>query len=551
MSQKPIQKVVPKKVEKVQLLRGLVGDQGPKGEKGEKGERGEPGKDGTDGIDGLDGEDGKDGRDGKDGLNGRDGINGKDGKRGEPGPKGDRGPQGPKGERGYTGINGRDGKDGKDGQDGKDGAIPDHEIDRATGRIRFKRPDGTWGAWVEIKQRITQSGGGGDILIHAIDDIKRIYNRITGITGDENGVDYIDFDTQTTTVVKEGRVRWNTDEGTLSIGMPGGTVNQQIGMEVFIPRKVQNKTGSDLKNGDLIYISGGTGVNLYIAKARADAITTARPTIAMLTEDIDNNAFGFATTFGIVRGETSQPIDTTSYNVGDTLYLSETTDGAFTSTVPPHPNYVVKVGYVFRKHATEGAIFVKIEEPSVANCLAGGESATWKDENFSGAMTALGASAPDLITINGTGILVTAFDGVSTSEELNSTVELQHDYLEGSDIYPHAHIGATTSASGVIKLFLEYYITGASSETGTSEVRATGTLSSTITIPADNQWVNRYISFGAIDCSSCKNGDQISMRLYRIPGDAEDTYGADNFIRTWGYHYQVDSVGTRNMATKG
>ena len=42
---------------------------------------------------------------------------------------------------------------GKQGAKGIDGKPPEHEI--AYNRIRFKNPDGTWGAWLDIEKRDT------------------------------------------------------------------------------------------------------------------------------------------------------------------------------------------------------------------------------------------------------------------------------------------------------------------------------------------------------------------------------------------------------------
>ena len=82
------------------------------------------------------------GRDGNDGAAGPRGHNGMDGERG---PPGSRGPAG------------RDGVDGKDGTDGERGPMPDHQW-KAT-KLRFQKPDGTWGRYVELKGEKGQPSG--------------------------------------------------------------------------------------------------------------------------------------------------------------------------------------------------------------------------------------------------------------------------------------------------------------------------------------------------------------------------------------------------------
>lgn len=99
-----------------------------RGDKGERGEHGPAGADGKDGKDGRDGIDGKPGPAGKDGLNGRDGA---------------------------------DGRNGRDGVNGLNGLPPEHEIDTARPAVRFKNPDGTWGAWIVPPAGKSGRSGGG------------------------------------------------------------------------------------------------------------------------------------------------------------------------------------------------------------------------------------------------------------------------------------------------------------------------------------------------------------------------------------------------------
>ena len=86
------------------------------------------------------------GKDGRDGVDGKDGV----GIRGERGAAGPRGPAGPRGEPG---------RDGVDGKDGERGPAPDHQW-KST-KLRFQKPDGTWGKYVDLKGERGASGAGG------------------------------------------------------------------------------------------------------------------------------------------------------------------------------------------------------------------------------------------------------------------------------------------------------------------------------------------------------------------------------------------------------
>ncbi len=79
----------------------------------------------------------------------------------KPGPPGPVGPQGPQGLQGLQGPQGPKGEQGLPGLQGPQGPVgpagpvPEHEV--KANLIRFKQPDGTWGAWVKTNQ----SNGGG------------------------------------------------------------------------------------------------------------------------------------------------------------------------------------------------------------------------------------------------------------------------------------------------------------------------------------------------------------------------------------------------------
>lgn len=152
----------------------------------------------------------------------------------------------------------------------------------------------------------------------------------------------------------EGEMVWDDDCGTAAIGMPGSEVVLQIGLEGLV--RVSNKSGSDIKNGNLVYATGSHGNRITI-----DLADNSDPDkiyiLGMVTEDIDSNENGFVALFGDVRGSTSQPIDTSTYAEGDKLYLS--TAGGWTNTHPASATAgVIIIGRVRRVHATEGIIYL-------------------------------------------------------------------------------------------------------------------------------------------------------------------------------------------------
>lgn len=164
-------------------------------------------------------------------------------------------------------------------------------------------------------------------------------------------IDTAQFDTTTTHACEEGQIGWNTEDQTLQIGLAGGQVCLQAGQEAMI--RASNDTGAQINNGQAVYISGATGANINVKLANASSEYGVR-TIALATQDVPAGQKGYFTTFGFVRD-----LNTAAFTAGDELYLS-TTDGGITNVRPTHPNYLMKIGYCIRSHATEGSIYVTV-----------------------------------------------------------------------------------------------------------------------------------------------------------------------------------------------
>lgn len=133
---------------------------GPQGLRGDTGPQGKKGLDGANGAHGLPGAPGAAGQQGPAGAQGPQGQKGEDGAQGPQGRTGNTGPQGQAGEDGHHGAQGPSGKDGAQGPAGPQGPrgkTPDHEWSGS--RLRFEKPSGAWGEFVELRG---PKGGRGD-----------------------------------------------------------------------------------------------------------------------------------------------------------------------------------------------------------------------------------------------------------------------------------------------------------------------------------------------------------------------------------------------------
>jgi hypothetical protein len=174
-----------------------------------------------------------------------------------------------------------------------------------------------------------------------------------------NNADYIQFDITYSDGSAEGRLQWNSEDGTLEVGMPGGNVNLQIGHEQL--RRCRNVSGSLILNGTPVVVSGISGKRPTIVPAAANSYSTAF-VYGVVTENIDNNSNGYVCLQGVVRD-----VDTSSWSEGDRLYLGTT--GGLTRPAPSWPNLKIYVARVIYSHATEGEIEVLVDiNPWLSAC---------------------------------------------------------------------------------------------------------------------------------------------------------------------------------------
>ena len=164
---------------------------------------------------------------------------------------------------------------------------------------------------------------------------------------------YIQFNTTYTDGTNEGRLQWSIEDGTLEFGMPGGNVNQQIGLENL--RRV--KANETISNGDVIYPCGGIANRLIICKADYGSIATAGA-FGIATEDIVINQFGYVNAFGYVRD-----INTTgalgSCSDGSPAWLSN--NGGFQCIPPTGDKIKTLVGVIVSAHETNGIIDIEMQ----------------------------------------------------------------------------------------------------------------------------------------------------------------------------------------------
>jgi hypothetical protein len=195
------------------------------------------------------------------------------------------------------------------------------------------------------------------------DTLRTLTPTITIATAD-GGVqgDYMQFNVNAGEASAVGKLKWNTTDGTLDLGLMGGQVILQIGQEQVA--RVLNNSGSILQEAayQVVKVASAQGQRLAVALAQANNDANSADTLGLVTENIANNQEGFVTTSGLVRNiDTTGDLQLEDWNDGDVLYLSPTTPGAITKVKPVAPQHTVIVGFVVYAHKTQGKIFVKVD----------------------------------------------------------------------------------------------------------------------------------------------------------------------------------------------
>jgi len=197
------------------------------------------------------------------------------------------------------------------------------------------------------------------------------------------------------------KMAYNADDLTFDIDTGVGVV-VQIGQELLV--KARNVTGATISNGAVVRINGASGDRPTITPAQADSLANISGVIGIVTADILNNAVGFVTVHGLVRG-----LDTSTYTEGDELFLSDSVAGGFTST---EPSLSIPVGTVTFANPASGELFANVDNQkhllefaSDPTLIGNFSAATWKTE--------LAIAAADL-TATGTPSATTYLRGDNT-----------------------------------------------------------------------------------------------------------------------------------------
>ena len=215
---------------------------------------------------------------------------------------------------------------------------------------------------------VNGSGGSGDVT-GAASSTDNAITRFDGTTGkiiqnsvatlSDTGVlttlgatlDYMQIDTTTTETIALGKTRWNADTETQAFGIIDGTIECNIGEQMYA--YVVNAEATTITAGQAVYLYQATGNKASVKLAYNTGDATSAKTLGLVVADIAAGATGFVITQGVVG-----KLNTSAFAEGTTLYLGATA-GSLTATKPYAPNHLVYIGVVERANAGNGQIYVR------------------------------------------------------------------------------------------------------------------------------------------------------------------------------------------------
>lgn len=195
--------------------------------------------------------------------------------------------------------------------------------------------------------------------------------------------------------VTTGVLSYNDNEDTIDLTHLNGVV-QQIGFETYM--RVTNDTGVTIPNGTVVGFAGVNG-EIKVAPYIADGSVSELYFVGVTTFEMIDGATGPVTLYGKVRGlNTTGASVGETWAVGDILYASPATAGAFTKVRPTAPNTVVSVAAVLVVDATAGEIMVR---PTIPMGLDYGAFDATTDRTLAAINTATAITLDNTLSSNG------------------------------------------------------------------------------------------------------------------------------------------------------
>jgi hypothetical protein len=361
---------------------------------------------------------------------------------------------------------------------------------------------------------------------------------------------YENFTPTAAPTYSEGRVWYDSTEKALSFYNDSSALAVHVAQDLIV--KVINNTGSTIANGSPVYITSTSSGQTYpnVALAKADVAATSS-VIGLTNGAIANGSIGYVSAQGLIDN-----VNTSTYTVGQVLYLSPYSAGQLMNTIPP-TGITVQVGVVSFVDSSTGKIYVKQTTPLAvpASIITGvlgaanggtGLSATGTSGNVltsngsawvSQALPASGITVTDDTTTNATRYLTftSATSGSITGANTSST-KLYYNPSTGQ-LNATTFVGALSNPTVTNYTETLYSVTGSATlalTNGTVQ-KVTTSGSTTITLPSSvtGKSFTVIVAYAAADSITWAGGSTIKWAggVTPTPTSATGKFDIFNFYQ--------------------
>ena len=226
------------------------------------------------------------------------------------------------------------------------------------------------------------------------------------ITGQKTFANNLTADSVSTDLLRlndSAEFSYNSTDHVLQVVQDGITL--EMGSNWFYA-----KSDTAISKGEVVYLdSAEIDTPIVVLADESDAEFNRDRVLGLAAVDIAAGNYGY-----IIEEGTLSDIDTSSFIVGDIVYLDPATPGGLTKTVPTPPDTVIELGLVTRSDATTGRIYVRVvQNYSTDDTPEGSDNyyytSTRVDSDIDARVTksfvdALGVNAASVDGFNGIGI---------------------------------------------------------------------------------------------------------------------------------------------------
>lgn len=171
-----------------------------------------------------------------------------------------------------------------------------------------------------------------------------------------------------------------------------------------------------------------------------------------------------------------------------------------------------------------------------------GAATVWNDAFVDGLSLTGGATdPPSFQAITGT-IYGNRFDNAAIMS-CHGSIEIPHDYKEGTSIILHIHWIPTTTNNGNCRWGVEWVIASVNGV-------YSGTTSEIDAASGGTALAHKVVDVVTISGTNRKISDVIHFRVFRNGTHANDTFTGNAFLSRIAVHYECDTVGSRQITTK-